>query len=232
MDSLNNSAPSGASTPAITRLCLVRHGETFWNAERRLQGHQDIGLNAAGLLQARAAARRLSGEPVAALYASDLSRARLTAEAIAAHLGLPPRLLRDFRERCYGIFEGLTYDEARERHPAEYAAFESRDPDFAFPGGGESLVGFSARVTRQLAAVAAAHPGQTVVIVTHGGVLDVVNRFVRGNPLHTPRDFHIPNAGLNWLEVDGAAAQGAWRIALWGCTRHLDGDALDELPGA
>lgn len=228
MENQNLSAHTGSlpSEGAVTtRICLVRHGETFWNAERRLQGHQDIGLNAVGLRQARAAARRLEREPVAALYASDLSRARLTAEAIAVHLGRPPRLLRDFRERCYGIFEGLTYDEARERHPAEYAAFEARDLDISFAGG-ESLTGFAARVTQQLTAVAAAHPGQTVVIVTHGGVLDIVNRFVRGNPLHTPRDFHIPNAGLNWLEVAG----GHWRVTLWGCTQHLEGGALDELP--
>jgi 2,3-bisphosphoglycerate-dependent phosphoglycerate mutase len=211
-----------------TRFCLVRHGETPWNAERRIQGHTDIGLADSGLHQAERAGRWLAAAGARrpqVLYSSDLLRARLTAERLAEALGLPFGLLPEMRERRYGLFEGLTYDEAKARHPDDYAVFESRRPDYAFPQGGESLVIFSARVVGCLETLAARHAGQTVALVTHGGVLDIVNRFVRGNPLDTPRDFHIPNSGLNWVVADGEG----WRIEAWGETRHLDGDALDEL---
>lgn len=211
-----------------TRICVIRHGETFWNADRRIQGHLDIGLNPTGLRQARAAARRLAAEAgtVTAVYSSDLARARVTAEAIAAHLGRPVCLRPALRERSYGIFEGLTYDEARQQHPGAYAAFEARQPELPIPQG-ESLEDFSARVSRCLEALAAEHRGETVVLVCHGGVLDVINRHVRGRPLAAPRDFTIPNAGITWLERDGAG----WRIVQWSCTRHLEDGALDELPG-
>jgi probable phosphoglycerate mutase len=208
-----------------TRICLVRHGETPWNAERRIQGQIDIGLNDTGQRQAVAAGRWLRGANVKALYSSDLLRALLTAEAIGAALGLSPVLVPQLRERCYGVFEGLTYAEARGRFPEGYAAFERRDADYDF-GNGESLKTLFARVTGKLVELAAAHAGQSIVVVVHGGVLDIVNRFVRGNPLEMPRDFLIPNAGLNWI----AAVDGAWCIESWGDTAHLDAGALDELP--
>jgi probable phosphoglycerate mutase len=129
------------------------------------------------------------------------------------------------RERCYGIFEGLTYAEAKVRYPEAYVAFETRNPDYAYENG-ESLKGLFARVTGRLKEIAAAHSGQNVVVVSHGGVLDIVNRFVRGNTLETPRDFLIPNAGINWI----AKANGQWRLESWGETGHLEPGALDELP--
>lgn len=208
-----------------TRICLIRHGETAWNAERRIQGQIDIGLSAVGFAQARAAAARLCAEPVAALYSSDLLRARQTAEVIAAALDLSSILHPEFRERRYGVFEGRTYDEARSAYPEDYAAFERRDPAYAFPSGGESLLEFHARVTAPLRALAARHAGQTVLLVTHGGVLDIVNRFVRGKPLDAPRDFLIPNAGISWLAVSGER----WTLEEWGMTAHLADEGLDEL---
>ncbi|NJD24934.1 MAG: histidine phosphatase family protein [Betaproteobacteria bacterium] len=208
-----------------TRICLVRHGETPWNAERRIQGQIDIGLNAAGQRQAAAAGRWLRGAGIAALYSSDLQRARHTAEAIGAALGLAPVLYPQLRERCYGVFEGLTYAEAQVRFPGGYAAFEGRNADYDFENG-ESLRALFDRVTGKLVELAAAHAGQAIAIVVHGGVLDIVNRFVRGNPLEMPRDFLIPNAGLNWI----VAVDGAWYIESWGDTAHLEPGALDELP--
>lgn len=209
-----------------TRICLVRHGETAWNAEKRIQGQTDIALDTSGLGQADAAARWLAQHEVAALYSSDLLRARQTAARIAEALKVPLSLLPALRERRYGFFEGLTYDEARARHPEDYYAFETRDPDYAFPDGGESLQQLHARVTGQLQRLAADHSGQTVVLVTHGGVLDIVNRFVRGNPLDSPRDFLIPNAGINWLSFCGER----WTLDAWGETSHLAVGGLDELP--
>jgi probable phosphoglycerate mutase len=210
----------------LTRICIVRHGETSWNAEKRIQGQTDIGLDPAGLAQAEAAANWLAGTPVAALYSSDLQRAQQTAASIAVVLGLPAILLPAMRERRYGLFEGLTYAEARKQHPAQYHAFEMRVPDFALPEGGESLHQLYERVTGGLCEIVARHPGQTVVLVTHGGVLDIVNRFVRGNPLDLPRDFLIPNAGISWVTY----SEGRWILDSWAETAHLSAVSRDELP--
>jgi 2,3-bisphosphoglycerate-dependent phosphoglycerate mutase len=212
-------------TSSKTRICLVRHGETEWNAERRIQGQIDIGLNDTGLRQAAAAGRWLKPAGIVALYASDLKRAWTTAGAIGAALGLAPQPVPELRERCYGIFEGLTYAEAEARHPAAWAAFERRDADYDFETG-ESLRTMFARVTGRLRALAAAHRGESIAVVVHGGVLDIVNRFMRGNPLETPRDFLIPNAGLNWVVL----VDGVWGIESWGETAHLEPGARDELP--
>lgn len=209
----------------ITRLCLVRHGETEWNAARRIQGQIDIGLNETGLRQAAGAGRWLSQAGIVALYSSDLKRAWTTALVIGDALGLVPVSVPEMRERRYGVFEGLTYDEAKAKHPDGYAAFEGRNANYNFENG-ESLSEMFARVTGKLQEIAAAHVGQNVVIVLHGGVLDIINRFVRGNSLETPRDFLIPNAGLNWI----ATVDGHWRIETWGETAHLEAGALDELP--
>lgn len=210
-----------------TRLCLVRHGETAWNAERRLQGHLDVPLNEVGHVQARATAASLAGQCFAACYSSDLRRAQQTAAAAGSALGLDATLEPDLRERHYGCFQGLTYDEASERFPDEYARFDARDPEFAFPGNGESLCDFAARIHRALTRIATRHAGQQTLIVTHGGVLDIVHRLATGKALAAPRDFKIPNAALNWIEFDGES----WRLLAWADLRHLE-SARDELPNA
>lgn len=208
-----------------TRICLVRHGETEWNAERRIQGQIDIGLNTIGLRQAEAAGRWLRNKDIDALYSSDLKRAWLTAQAIGRAVGLVPVAEPALRERRYGVFEGLTYEEARQKFPEGYAAFEGRNAAYDFENG-ESLVVMFERVTGRLQKIVADHPGQNVVVVVHGGVLDIVNRFVRGNSLETPRDFLIPNAGINWV----ACGDGQWSVETWAETGHLESGALDELP--
>lgn len=206
-----------------TRLCLIRHGETDWNAERRLQGHIDIPLNPTGVAQAAAAAATLPGGTFAACYSSDLIRALHTAQAACGALGIEPRVTDALRERHYGHFQGLTYQEAASRHADDYARFEARDPDFAFAGG-ESLRGFATRITNCLTEIVARHPGETVLIVTHGGVLDIAHRIATRKPLDAPRDFTIPNAALNWIRHDGE-----WSLESWADLRHLHG-ARDELP--
>lgn len=208
-----------------TKICVVRHGETAWNAEKRIQGHVDIPLAEQGLVQAGAAARWLARMPVAALYSSDLLRAWQTAEPIGVALGLSPVPLPELRERRYGIFEGVTYEDAKTRYPSAYQILEQRDADQEIAGGGESLRQLATRVIACLRRLAALHVGQTIVIVTHGGVLDIVNRFVRGNPLETPRDFLIPNTGLTWLTV----TDDNWVLDAWGETSHLTDGALDEI---
>lgn len=208
-----------------TRFCFIRHGETAWNTQRRLQGQLDIGLNDNGEAQARAAGRWLAREGgIDAIYASDLSRAWRTAEHVGQALALSPQPAPALRERRYGLFEGLTYGEAQERYPEYYARHEAREPGFVIPDG-ESLEQFHDRVTGCLQSLLERHRGQTLVVVLHGGVLDIINRFVRGNPLSTPRDFLIPNTGLNWVVQDGTG----WHIESWAETGHLEAGALDEL---
>lgn len=207
-----------------TRFCVVRHGETAWNVERRIQGQLDVPLSAVGHAQARAVANSLVQEDFAAIYASDLSRARQTAEATAHLRRQPLELRRELRERHYGLFQGLTYEEARLRHPAEFARHQRRDPDLAL-GEGESLRQLAGRIVACFEALAAAHRGGQVLAFTHGGVLDVLHRHAAGQPLSPPRDFDIPNCALNWLEV---AEDGRWSILAWADREHLEG-VLDEL---
>ena len=208
----------------LTRICLVRHGETPWNTERRLQGHLDVPLNPVGQAQARATGEALRKVAFDACYSSDLRRAQHTAQAITTHHGKALRISTELRERHYGIFQGLTHSEAESSHPNEYARFITREPAFALPDGGESLLDLSARIARFLNALLDIHCGQTVLVVTHGGVLDIAHRLANELPLEPPRSIGIPNAGINWLHHGGT-----WQIERWGDTRHLDARSLDEL---
>lgn len=210
---------------ASTRICAIRHGETSWNAEGRVQGQTDVPLSATGEAQARAVAAALRGERFAALYASDLARVRQTAAPAAAALGLAPQLDAALRERHYGKFETLTYAEARERHPEDYARFKAKEPDYDF-GSGESLRAFYARAVGCIAGIAARHAGESVLVFTHGGVLEMARRHALGSGLASPRDFEIPNAAINWFD---AGPQG-WRVLAWADTGHLAA-ALDDLRG-
>jgi probable phosphoglycerate mutase len=215
----------GKSRVLPARLCVIRHGETAWNAEGRVQGQTDVPLSALGEAQALALAGTLAGERFAALYASDLERVRQTAAPAARALGLAPRLEAALRERHYGKFETLTYAEARERHPQDFARFKAKEPDYDF-GSGESLLGFNARAIACVTAIARRHAGEAVLVFTHGGVLEMVHRHARGTGLSAPRDFDLPNAALNWIEVAGQE----WRVRAWAQRGHLDA-ALDDLPG-
>ena len=207
-----------------TRLCIVRHAETAWNAEHRVQGQLDVPLNATGLAQAAAVAKVLSEERFVAIYSSDLSRARQTAEPLAQlqkmKILLEPRL----RERHYGIFERLTYAEVKVRYPEDYTRFEARDPDFDFRTG-ESLKDFFSRTKKAVTAIVDRHAGERILVFTHGGILDKLYRFVTGLPLSAPRDFGIPNCGINRIDV----TDGVWSIQSWADVSHLE-DALDDLP--
>lgn len=213
---------------STTHLCLVRHGETAWNAERRLQGHLDIPLNETGNVQAQATASRLATHTFDVVYCSDLIRARQTAEAAGAALGLEVELDSGLRERHYGAFQGLTYDEAAQTYPEAYQRFHSREPDFSFPGEGESLRAFAERIAATLGTIVARHAGRQILIVTHGGVLDIAHRLATGKALDAHRDFGIPNAALNWIAHDAAG----WRLLRWADQEHLTDNARDELSNA
>ncbi len=197
-------------------LILIRHGETTWNEQGRWQGHLNSDLTAAGEQQAQAIGARLAGTTFDALYSSDLGRARQTAEAIASRTGRPIITEPGLRERALGVFEGLTTSEIRERFPLEYEGFQSRDPDHIIPEG-ESLRDKHERAVRTLERIAASHAGQTVVVVTHGGVLDSAFRHALGLALTQPRQWVLYNGSLNTFFVE----DGAWKLGTWGDISHL-----------
>lgn len=207
-----------------TRICFVRHGETDWNAEKRIQGQLDIGLNETGRAQALATAFGLAHHRFAAIYASDLTRALHTAQAAAERLGLEVHIAPGLRERHYGIFQGLTAAEGAVQHPQAHAHYAVRDPDYAFENG-ESLRALAARIALGVDDMVRHHAGQTLLAVTHGGVLDIIYRRATGRSLEAPRDFTIPNAALNWFDID---AHG-WHLVKWADRHHLD-RVLEQTP--
>jgi probable phosphoglycerate mutase len=211
----------------MTEILLIRHGETDWNAARRLQGHLDIPLNEEGMRQAAALGAALSDEPLDAVYASDLSRAVLTATPLAEARGMRVETDPSLRERCYGVFEGLLYGEIGARYPEAWRAFRARDIDARFPEGerrAETLREFSARSVQAVTRIAARHVGQRIAIVAHGGVLECVYRVANDIGLLAPRDFEIRNASINRLRWDGKYLT----ILQWSDTSYLDAPVLDE----
>ena len=178
---------------------MLRHGQTAWNAEQRIQGQIDAPLNEQGLWQAARLAEALRAEGLSHIYSSDLQRARRTAEAVAEaagldHVALDARL----RERHFGQFEGLTYPEVEQRWPEEARRWREREVGFA-PGGGETPEAFYARCVPAAAELAARHPGEAIALVAHGGVLDCLYRAATGLAMQAPRTWQLGNATINRL---------------------------------
>ena len=206
------------------RISAIRHGETDWNAASRVQGHTDIALNARGLQQAERVAAALadSGDAPCAIYCSDLQRAIQTAQAVAHATGAPLHTVPDLRERCFGSFEGHSFQELNERFPEDAEQWRRRVPEWAPPGGGESLLAFRARIVAAVDAIAAAHLGQHIAIVTHGGALDVLYRAATKLGLRDARTWQLANAAINrllWTPDAGLTLVG------WADDAHLQ-DAL------
>lgn len=200
-----------------TRICFVRHGETDWNIEKRIQGHIDIPLNKKGRAQALAMGYNAVHHRFSALYSSDLTRAMETARAIGELEGLEVRPLPQLRERNYGIFQGITSAEGSVRYPAAYAHYIARSPDYDFETG-ETMLALVARIEAGIDWMVRHHQGQTICAVSHGGVLDIIYRKATGRPLHTPRDFTIPNCALNWFHFD----EHGWHLEKWADRHHLE----------
>jgi len=207
-----------------TRILAIRHGETAWNRETRIQGHLDIPLNEVGLAQARRVGAALQGEAIDMIYTSDLARARQTAEAVAQSSGAPLRLDVDLRERAFGSFEGRTWGEIAEAWPEQSERWRRRDLEFAADGG-ETLPVFYARCVGAVERMAAAHPGQTVVIVAHGGVMDCLYRAGSRLPLQAARSWTLGNATINRLLY----ADEGLSLVGWNDDTHLEGLSMDEI---
>ena len=206
-----------------TRIIAIRHGETAWNVDSRLQGHLDIPLNDVGLWQARQAALALADEPIDAIYSSDLQRAWVTARAIAETTQAPLTAHQGLRERSFGVLQGHTFEELEAKEPEQAYRWRKRDPAFA-PEGGESLITLRERITATTHALAAQHMGGQIVLVAHGGVLDVLYRAATRQDIQAPRTWQLGNAAINRLlwTPDGLSLVG------WADTQHLDNAVRDE----
>ena len=201
----------------MTDLILICHGETEFNREGRFQGGIDAPLTEHGRRQAERLAAPLAGERIDALQCSDLLRARQTAAPAAAALGgLPVQPDARLREQGFGVLEGLTFAEARERQPAALAVWARHQADSA-PPGGETVRAFHDRVVAAVRDIAARHAGKRIAVVTHGGVLDMLWRATHGLPLDGPRTVLIPNTGLNRFTIDAERLE----ITGWGEDAHL-----------
>ncbi|MGJ7582574.1 histidine phosphatase family protein [Variovorax sp. RHLX14] len=208
------------SIPNATEIILVRHGETAWNRELRFQGHVDIPLNDAGHEQARRVGLRLAGEAVDHAFSSDLMRAQQTAAPAAQQLGLKVVTQAGLREQHFGVVEGLRAEDIRQLHPRAWEDWLEFREDHAMPEG-ESARQFHARVIGALGAIAAAHAGKNLLVVTHGGVLDMVWRTAHGLGLNGPRQSDIPNAGINRIRLANSEKPTEIEILYWADTRHL-----------
>jgi probable phosphoglycerate mutase len=211
--------------PEPTRILAIRHGETSWNVESRVQGQLDIELNDTGRWQAERLAAALDDEPIAAIYASDLQRALDTARTLATRRGLSLQAERGRRERGFGEFEGLTFRDVESRWPEQAGRWRHRDPGFG-PQGGETLADFYARCIGTVTRLASTHHGQLIALVAHGGVLDCMYRAAAGVELQAPRTWQLGNASINRLLFTGEG----FTLVGWSDTSHLDVPTLDDEP--
>lgn len=202
----------------MTQIVLVRHGETLWNSEGRIQGHLDSPLTETGLRQAKALAERFKSERFVAVYSSDLSRAYQTAQCISEKNGLPILVETCLRERNFGIFQGFVKKELCMTFPSEFPHYHTHEPDYVIPEG-ESPRQFLERCVRCLEGIAHKHPGKRVLVVTHGGVLNHLLIYTLGIPLSTPRHFLSLNTAINIFSYQ--EDKKVWMLEVWGDVAHL-----------
>ncbi len=206
-----------------TTIIIIRHGETFWNREHRIQGHLDSALTPEGIAAAQACALRLSNEPIDVVLASDLGRVRHTAAILTQGRSLPITFDAALRERSFGTGEGLTYAEMDSKYPQMFSQAGLVDAEFTLPDG-ENRAAFHARINTAIQRLAAAHEGKRLLVVTHGGVLGVIYRWINDLPIASSQKVTIPNVGYNRI----SAAPGGWKIEVWADTSHLDVDTAGD----
>ncbi len=213
-----------------TRILAIRHGETLWNVDTRIQGHLNIDLNETGRWQAERVGHALAEEPIHAIYSSDLRRAFETAQAIAnaparlnasvaQPLEVTPHL--QLRERHFGHLQGKTWAEIETEHANECKLWRDRDPHWA-PSGGESLTVLRERISTCVNELASQHMGEQIVLVAHGGVMDALYRLATNQSVQAPRSWFLGNAAINRLLW---TPQGLSLVG-WGDVSHLDAQAL------
>ncbi|MDQ7793813.1 MAG: alpha-ribazole phosphatase [bacterium] len=197
-------------------LYLVRHGLTEWNRQGRYQGHKDIPLDAVGRQQARSVARALAGVQLEAIYASDLLRARQTAEPLALEHGLKVACLPGLREMHFGDWEGLTRDEVHELYPEVVRTWYSDRARAGVPGG-ETVAVFAERVLAAFEVVVGRHPRGSVAVISHGGSLRVYLCSVLGMDLSRLWTVQQDSACISVVDYEPAGP----RLLRLNCTEHL-----------
>ena len=204
-------------------MILIRHGETLWNTQLRMQGSLDSDLTLKGESQIKALGEWMKEVPFDYLYCSDSGRARKTAEAISKYTGHKLNFDKRLREKNLGIFEGLTSEEARERYPETFQLFKTAGASYVIDEG-ESTQQLLDRALEAIEKIRIRHPQKVAVLVTHGGVVRVLMKHVLGVPLDTPTQFMISNTGIFRL-----VWRDKWIVAEMGSVQHLE--KKNNVPG-
>jgi broad specificity phosphatase PhoE len=208
--------------PLATNVLLIRHGQSKGNAERRFGGHTATPLSARGRNQAQATALSLKSESVTAIYSSDLARAMETAQPLARVTGLPINDTNAFRERSVGVMEGLTFEDAAQQHPEQYAALLRRDFEYVLSGG-ESYRQLLGRARQKLDEVIEEHRGGKIVVFSHTGTICILALHLMGAldaPELKPVWISTANCGITRFELRN---DGFVRVLAINDTNHLNG---------
>ena len=205
-----------------TELIVIRHGETEWNRIGRIQGQLDSALTPEGIVQAEACAERLAAEKIDRVVTSDSGRVLHTARILNSKLGRPMRHTSALRERCFGIGEGRTYAELEVLHPGKFSRIHAVNAEFALDGG-ESRRTFSERVVAAIQEISIEHAGERVLVVTHGGVLGMIYRWIKAMPVESSASVPIPNVGYNVISRE----HDVWSVDCWADTSHLPVETMD-----
>lgn len=207
-----------------TTITIVRHGETEWNIAMRLQGKQDSPLTENGYLQVEMVTRALRNKTFDAIISSDLGRAIDTANIINRYHNKNVIFNENLRERNFGVMEGLTREEIKERFKEVFDGYMLRKEHYEIPEG-ESLVAFYNRVSGEINKIAEEYSGENILIIAHGGVLDCMMRMIFNIPLSSRRAFSIYNAAINTFSYSNKK----WTLEQWGNTDHFnDVESMDE----
>ncbi|HET6974147.1 MAG TPA: histidine phosphatase family protein [Pyrinomonadaceae bacterium] len=206
--------------PLVTNVLLIRHGQSKGNAERRFGGHTATPLSARGRNQAEATARTLKSESLTAIYSSDLARALETAKPLANMTGLTVQSTTAFRERDVGVMEGLTFEDAAQQHPEQYAALLRRDFEYVLTGG-ESYRQLLDRAVQKLDAIIEEHRGGKIVVFSHTGTICILALHLMGAldaPELKPVWISSANCGITKFELRD---DGFVRVLAVNDTSHL-----------
>ena len=199
-----------------TGIILIRHGETEWNSQQRMQGHSNSDLSSVGQAQIQALGQWMKIVPFDHIYSSDSLRAKQTAEAITQFSGHELKIDLRLREKNLGVFEGLTSEEARERHPEVFRLFKTAGSKYVIDEG-ESTQQLQDRALEIVDEIWIKHPEERVLLVTHGGFIRVVMKHSLGLSLETPTRFLIRNTGVFRL-----VWEDKWLVSQMGGVSHLE----------
>jgi len=199
-----------------TEIILIRHGETEWNSQQRMQGHSNSDLSSVGQAQIQALGQWMKNVPFDHIYSSDSLRAKQTAEAITQFSGHELQFDQRLREKNLGVFEGLTSEEARERHPEVFRLFKTAGSKYVIDEG-ESTQQLQDRALEIVNEIRIKHPEERVLLVTHGGFIRVVMKHSLGLSLETPTRFLIRNTGVFRL-----VWEDKWLVSQMGGVSHLE----------